>query len=258
MRSTAIAAAALAAFTLASPALAHDEDSTYRPRRSAPGSDAGRYRTKQLFEVEFRVGPYLANVDKEFEGAATPFDDTFGDKKRYQFGVEADYQFYRIPWIGTLAAGFAWSFTRYSGFAPLESDPTVESQHPTALRIMPMGVLGVLRLDVLVQKWSIPIVPYVKGGLGMGHWRTTDAGSISVDENGVKGKGFEWGLQYHFGGMLWLNIFAPQLSLDMDNSTGVNNAYLYFEYMASDIDSFGNGMQIGTRGTWVTGVAFEF
>jgi hypothetical protein len=57
--------------------------------------------------------------------------------------------------------------------------------------------------------------------------------------------------------MLWLNWLAPQTALDLDNTAGVNNAYLYIEYMNSTIDSFGQGMQVGTS-TWVTGLAWEY
>jgi hypothetical protein len=57
--------------------------------------------------------------------------------------------------------------------------------------------------------------------------------------------------------MLHLNPLAPQMAADMDNSTGVNDAYLFAEWWVSDVDSFGKGMQIGVN-TWMVGVAIEF
>jgi hypothetical protein len=43
----------------------------------------------------------------------------------------------------------------------------------------------------------------------------------------------------------------------MDNSSGVNNAYLFGELWLSDINSFGTGMQVGTT-TWVAGLTLEY
>ena len=43
----------------------------------------------------------------------------------------------------------------------------------------------------------------------------------------------------------------------MDNSVGVNNSYFFGEWSSSDVDSFGEGMQVGAD-TWTLGLAFEF
>ena len=72
-----------------------------------------------------------------------------------------------------------------------------------------------------------------------------------------KARGLETGLQAQLGLMFHLNPLAPQAAADMDNSAGVNNAYLFGELWLSDINSFGSGMQVGTT-TWVAGLALEY
>lgn len=241
----------------ASSASAHEDDGPYPPpkRTRAPTLDPSAYRSDQFAAFEFRIGPYRPNIDSEFGGEG-PFNDTFGPGSSAHFGLEFDLQLLRIPYLGSLGPGIGWSFTTFSGTAPLASTGE-PSKHPTSIWIMPMYLVGVLRIDVLARELDIPIVPYGKLGVTYALWDASDAGSTSVDSAGVEGKGAEYGYQFHLGGMLHLNFFAPQAALDMDNTTGVNNAYLFFEWMKSDVNSLGNGMQVGTS-TWVTGLAVEY
>ncbi|MCH2108233.1 MAG: MXAN_2562 family outer membrane beta-barrel protein [Polyangiaceae bacterium] len=242
---------------ISAPSWAHDDDALYQPkeRRVAPTYDPTDFRTEQQFAFEFRFGQYRPNVDSEFDGSAAPFEDIFGTKKNFQFGFEGDWQALRIPWLGTLGPGLGWGYVRYSADSPYTDEPSIRSPHPTTLWVMPMYAVAVLRADVLARKWKIPIVPYAKAGLSWAIWKSRDAGELS-EVDGVKAKGSEVGYQLQVGGMLWLNWLAPQRALDMDNSTGVNNSYLFGEFFYADTNSFGKGMQVGTK-TWVAGIAFE-
>jgi hypothetical protein len=100
-------------------------------------------------------------------------------------------------------------------------------------------------------------VPYGKAGMAYALWHSGDDGQLDYDDQGLAGKGSEWGYQFAAGGMFLLNVLHPQGALDMDNATGINNAYVFGEYFFSDIDSFGTGMQVGTD-SWVVGLAFEY
>lgn len=241
---------------LTSPARAHQEDAPQSPRERdrAPTYDPREFRSNQFLAVELRIGPYRPRVDDEFAGA-TPFNDVFGPGESIAIGLEVDWQALRIPHLGTFGPGLAMHFVRYAGIAPTLSG--AESAHPTALWMLPMGALAVLRVDVLARDFRIPIVPYAKAGFAYAIWNATDAGNTSTAPDGSFGEGAEYGFQIHGGGMLHLNWFAPQAALDMDNSTGVNNAYLFFEWMYSDVDSFDSGMQVGTS-TWFAGLAVEY
>lgn len=224
------------------------EDHTYRP-----GYDPDSNRSEQYGAIEFRIGPYLPQVDKEL--GSSPYEATFGPNPSVTVGLEGDYQVLRIPYFGTLGPGLGIHWFRRGGIAEFTSgDPG--SAHKNSLWIIPMYAVGVLRVDVFRRAFHIPLVPYIKGGLAWSLWSSRDAGSVSVVD-GEKAKGSSLGLQYQVGLMLHLNPISPQTAIDMDNSSGINHSYIFAEWWASDVDSFGKGMQTGDA-TWVAGVALEF
>jgi hypothetical protein len=202
------------------------------------------------------MGPYRPRVDDEFNGGAQPFNDTFGPGDSLMFGLEIDWQALHIPHFGSLGPGAGWQFVTFSGNAPF-TDGSGTSKQGTSIWIMPIYAVGVLRVDFLARDFDIPIVPYIKGGLTYALWEARDAGATSQDQAGIQGLGASVGYQLQAGGMLLLNFFAPQASLDMDAASGVNNGYLFWEWMYSDVNSLGKGMQVGAS-TWVAGIAIEF
>jgi len=217
------------------------------------GHTADHHRSGQRGAVELRIGPYLPQVDEELSSA--PYEATFGSNPSVTVGLEGDYQALRIPYLGTLGPGFGIHWFRRGGIAEFTSgDPG--SAHKNSLWIIPMYAVGVLRVDIFRRAFNVPLVPYVKGGLAWSLWSSRDAGSVSVVD-GEKAKGSSIGLQYQVGLMIHLNPISPQTAIDMDNSAGVNHSYLFAEWWASDVDSFGAGMQTGDA-TWVAGVALEF
>lgn len=240
-------------------ALAHpDDDPDYeeRERLHAPLRGQDSYRSPQYAALEVRFGPYRPRVDSEFNGAATPFNDSFGSGESVMGGAEVDYQFLRIPHLGTLGAGFGFSYVQYNADAPF-ADGSGTSKHPMGFWIMPMSLLGVLRFDVFARDFGVPLVPYLKGGLVYALWEARDASRTSQTDAGVKGVADEFGLTVNPGLMLELNFLAPQQAIDMDIASGVNHAYAFFEGTFSSVDSFGSGMQVGAS-TWVAGVAIEY
>ncbi len=257
-------AAASEESTTSSSSASSAEEATGETRSYAIGTDVqrperpdpSRYRSAQYLAVELRFGPYKPKIDDEFGGGAGPYETIFGDSTRYQIGLEVDWQALRIPYFGTLGPGIGYGYTRSTAKAPIEStgEPSAED---TSLWIMPMYAVAVLRVDVLARDFGIPIVPYVKGGLAYALWHSGAEGELDRDPNGVAGKGSETGVHLAVGGMFHLNVFHPQGALDMDNSTGINSAYVFGEYFTSDVDSFDTGMQVGAD-SWVVGIAFEY
>ena len=114
----------------------------------------------------------------------------------------------------------------------------------------------VFRMDVLKRDFRIPFVPYAKLGLSVNIWNARDGGKVSTADNEI-GKGLELGWTAQLGMMIHLNPFSQQGSADMDASSGVNDAYLFAEWWYSNVNSFGNGMQVGSS-TLCAGVAVEF
>lgn len=251
-RRTVEGACILATVFLSSGVLAHETDSPgYHEHRV--GYDPEAHRSKQSAAFEIRIGPYASNVDSGLSG--TPYADAFGTKPSVSFGIEGDYQVLRIPYLGTLAPALGWHWFRKGGIAEF-TDGTAGSAHTNSLWVMPMFLVGVLRADILMHRFHIPLVPYIKGGLAWSVWESRDAGKVSVAD-GEKARGSSIGLQYQLGLMLHLNPLAEQTATDMDTSSGVNNAYLFIEWWASDVDSFGSGMQTGDA-TWVAGLTIEY
>jgi len=211
------------------------------------------YDSDQNAALEARFGPYWPNVDEDVNGA--PFDDTFG-KRRYAFGLQVDWQMLRIPYLGTLGPGVGWSWVRYSAQAPF-TDGTGTSDQNTRLWIMPVWGVGVLRVDVFSKNWHIPFVPYGKLGMVYAFWGCSSGDEKCRSEDGKLGRGSEIGSMWALGMMFLLDWMDEESAREMDNSVGVNNSYFFGEWYASDVDSFGEGMEVGTN-TWTLGLAFEF
>ncbi|MET0790486.1 MAG: MXAN_2562 family outer membrane beta-barrel protein [Polyangiaceae bacterium] len=217
---------------------------------------ANRGDSPQYGILEARFGPYTPRVDNSVPG--TPYKDTFGTKKRYMFGLEADWQVLRIPHVGTLGPGLGWGYTRATGRARLTAQPDTLSDEDTALSIMPFYLVAVLRADVLPRELNVPLVPYAKLGMGYALWWASDGGTTS-NQNGVAGKGISYGPQYALGCMFLLDALDQQTARDADNSLGINNSYIFGEWYGSELDAFGSKarMNVGTN-TWVLGLAIEF
>lgn len=227
-----------------------DEFGTYGTK------DPGRGESPQNGAFEARFGPYYPRVDSSVPGQ--PFKDTFGDTKRYMVGVEADWQALRIPHLGTLGPGLGWGYTRATGLARLTDHPDEVSDEETSLSIMPFYLVAVLRADVFMRDFGVPLVPYAKLGLGYALWWASDGGSTSR-QNGVLGRGISYGPQYALGGMFLLDFLDQQTARDADNSLGINNSYVFGEWYGSELDAFGSKsrMNVGAN-TWVVGLAIEF
>ena len=209
-----------------------------------------RQESPQSWALEIRFGPYLPSVDDDFP-QSRPFETTFGNDNRYMLGFEVDWQVLRIPGFGSFGPGFGWGYTNISADARLR-DGTGRAEQETSLSIMPIYLVGVLRVDVLAREVGIPLVPYAKVGAGYALWWVGD-GEETANENGVEGRGASYGYQYALGGMLLLDFFDEGSAIEIENTSGVNNSYFFAEWYVSTLDGFGSGnrMNVGAN-TWFT------
>ncbi|WP_437638345.1 MXAN_2562 family outer membrane beta-barrel protein [Sorangium sp. So ce854] len=215
-----------------------------------------RYASPQSFAFELRFGPYSPEVDEELSGAGA-YEATFGDGQRFYFGVEFDWLPLRIPYVGAIGPGFGAGITSASASAfEVNSDVRAEAEE-TTLTIMPMHLSAVLRVDELMRRTAIPIVPYAKVGLGMGLWYSV-SGPRLAKPDGVRAEGVTWGTHLALGGMLALNWLDRRASSQLDESTGINHTYLFGEWMYANLDGIGSRpqMHVGTS-TWVVGLALD-
>jgi len=218
-----------------------------------------KYESPQNFAFEFRFSPYRPDIDGDPNlRGATPYRDIFGSMPRLLIAAELDWQALRIPHFGTIGPGVSVGYTSMAAPAPLAAPSTGFSAENTSIDIFPFYLVAVARADVVTKELHIPLVPYAKAGVGYALWRAYNDGGTS-QSHGVPGKGHTYGTQAALGVALHLNVFDEYSARNMDNSLGVNNSYLFFEYYSSDFTSFGstNALRVGNT-SWAAGLAFEF
>jgi hypothetical protein len=215
------------------------------------------YASRQDFAFELRLGPYKPAIDTEPGLTGTPYADSFGDKSRFYIGLELDWQMLRIPHVGTVGPGFAVG--RVSMTRPAVTITGRESGDEYSLTIFPMSLSAVARIDVLWRDFKFPIVPYGKLGLGYGIWRASNTGGTAQSTDGVSGKGSTLGTNIALGAAFALDALDSGARVNMDNSTGINNTYVYLEYYSLALDGLGQAhpLRVGTT-SWAAGLAFEF
>ncbi len=222
------------------------------------GGLENRYRTpvQQRFAFEVRIGPYTPRVDEQVSGS--PYATSFGDSQRWFGGVEGDWQLLRIKKVLSLGPGFNWAYTSSSGKGFLSSGGGRSGQE-TTLNIMPMQLLGVLRVDALADNTPVPLVPYVKAGLAGALWWSRDGGETAYDEaSGTDGTDFSYGYCGAAGLMLRLDWLDQDEANTARAWSGLDHSYLFAEWNMSRLDGFGsNGsMDVGAD-TWLVGLAAE-
>jgi hypothetical protein len=167
-----------------------------------------------------------------------------------------DWQALEIPSFGTFGPGVGFGYTKFTGEAFLEDGTTADDE--TTLSILPMYLVGVLRVDVISKTTPVPLVPYAKFGLGYAMWWTSDGRGVARAGDGSRGEDTSWGGQFALGGMLLLDALDRRAAASMDAGNGVNSSYVFLEWYNSSLNGFdsGNQMQVGTS-TWMTGIALE-
>nr|AYM54425.1 secreted protein [Phaselicystis flava] len=267
-RSIQVLCAAFAAGSLvlvAAPAAAQSSRLPSSDWRQTDRVDATKGRgSPQNFTFELRFGAYSPDIDSEFGGGATPYADVFNTNPQFYFGLEFDYLPLRIPYVGAFGLGLGWGWTHTSTTAKTESG--AESAEETSLTIMPMHASAVLRLDELMRRTGVPIVPYGKFGFGLGLWKSEDGDEIATSTRTnpdgttqiVEAKGNTTGLHMALGGMLSLDFIDPRAAARLDDSTGVNHAYIFGEWMNANLNGFGQSGQLRVgSSTWVLGLAID-
>jgi hypothetical protein len=212
----------------------------------------------QNMAMELRFGFYHPSIDSEFSGAG-PYKSSFGKDDMVHFSGELDWQFWRpfgsLGLFGTV--GYAWVQGR-----GLLADGT-KSSDETKLKMVPMDMGLVYRFDVLAQKYRIPFVLAVKGGLTHAFWWITDglgetSSWKSVSGKSTTGSGGTWGLNGAVALYLHLNIFETHAAKTFDNELGVNNSYIFVEYGFHWLNDFNSDESLDLTDHGLTfGLAFE-
>jgi hypothetical protein len=227
----------------------------------AAASAQDRFETSRSFAVELKGGPYLPDVDSEFDGAATPYRDVFGDGSLTHLGLEFDWQVLVTDFlslgVGALAGFFeATGKSRIEGCVGPASD--CRSSDETNLSVVPLGVQAILRVDALPNLAGVPLAPFGKVGVDRWMWWVGD-GDGRANEEGSTGSGWTSGWHAAAGLMLLLDFFEPGAARKLDQESGINNSYLFGEILLAEIDGLGDGESlILSDTTWNLGLCLEF
>jgi hypothetical protein len=215
---------------------------------------AGRSESPQNAAFEFRFGRYQPEVDSDLGG--TPFHDVFGDKPRFLLGAEVDWQLMRVPHLGSIGPGLGWGLTRFQGKARVTATGEL-SAADTRIWMMPTYVAAVLRADVFMRDFAIPVVPYAKLGVGYALWWSSDGQKTAMSGDTV-GRGASYGLTYALGGMFLLDCLDREDAAMADGLSGINNSYVFAEWFRPQLDGFGSNKVMNlSSSSWVLGVAIE-
>jgi hypothetical protein len=234
-----LAAALLAALVLAGPAALAQED-----------------ESPQRFAVELKFGPYYPDVDTEPGVTGTPYEDVFGDKQTFMFLAEFDWQFLRLPGI-SFGIGAIAGYFQDTGKG-IDPDTGESAGEETQLKVFPGHFDAVVRVDALPRFTKVPLVPFVKAGVSYYIWWVENGRGLGRYE-GTTGYGGTWGWNLQTGLMLLLDIFEPSAARTFDQEVGVNNSYVYADFVLARLDNFGNPNKLNLSDmTWTVGVAIEF
>ncbi len=279
---------------LAAPALG---DATaiggYRPEFGSKYN--GKTESPQWFMLEIKFTPYTPHIDQSagLRAGATPFADLFNAREYNETGqlintgqqpgyrlltsIEFDVQFLRRPW-GNFGVGLTTGFYRRTTHAfvinPDGSGCTLatcsRSGDESGLNILPLSALFIYRLDLLANRYHIPIVPYFKVGLAYYVWWMNDGnGILSASKKPSyqpgstiqpqEAKGGSFGFVLHPGIAIQLDFLERKVAHTMDMELGINHSYLFVELNYANVNGFGAANKLNLSDTMVnTGLAFEF
>jgi hypothetical protein len=205
---------------------------------SAGGPSAARAESPRWGTFELRLDGYRPDVDSEFAGSATPYADIFGTDRGWMPKALVSYTVFDRFVQLDVGAGTGWF--RAKGSA-LDKDattgallPTSSNRDSTVFSIIPTSLALTLRVDGAAQRWRIPVEVFGRATLERYNWLVFD-GANSVTKKGATNG---WSLSGGVG--LLLDFIDPMLGRELDEDTGINETWLFFEIEKSVVDDFGS------------------
>ncbi len=214
--------------------------------------------------LQFKGGPFqpaMGDSEVATGPGAGVFTTVFGDKARPLFSLGADWQFFRK--FGSAGVGVGFGFMQYVGKGRLANTGEVSSD-TTVFNMLPLTLTAFYRFDVLADRFGIPLVPYLRGGLVYQIWWVTNGrGEISLFETGdgsegTEGRGGKAGLTGTAGIAVLLNTIDTKSAAALYESAGIRGTYLFIEVEAQEVDGFGSAGFDFSDTSWNVGIYFEF
>ncbi len=211
--------------------------------------------SERTFGISINAGDYKPSKIDEEEGlSAKPYKEIFNNKSEFMFKLGLDYELFQR--FGTFSAGTMAGFWQVlgKGIYNYQGSTSEKSQDTTVFNIIPLELNLIYRFDYYAVNASIPLVPYVKGGLDYYiYWITDARGDISRYQNSenktFEGYGGKTGYHYAGGLMFLLDWIDRETAADFDMEFGVNNSYIFVEFYRAIIDGFGSsGFDLSNTG----------
>jgi hypothetical protein len=222
---------------------------------AAPSDPATSTEPPRHLMVEIKLGGYRPLIDREPSLTGKPYQEIFGGSSMLLFEMELDL----ILWqkFGTAALGISAGYAEKYGKARLADDPNVLANDSTSLKVIPVRLLGIYRLDYGALRLGIPLVPYGKVGLVAEPWWISKGGSLEFAQ-GVRGRGTKFGYFFTGGLSFMLDVLEPRMAKDLTTDVGIAHSYIFAEYIYEQVNSFGKrGLDLSSR-HWMFGLSLEF
>jgi hypothetical protein len=204
-------------------------------------ASARAVESPRYWSAEVGAGTYTPDIDADVPSGPLgdgkgPIGEMFGSGKGWLFRV--GFSRALSTEYGSLEVGGQTGWSRRSARAFVDTNqvsggaPIWErSGDTTSLNIIPTSITITYRYDQLVDKF--PLAPYVRATLERYNWWVSDS-------NGTRMTGATNGWSMTGGLALALDFFDRSLARELDNDTGVNHTFLYFDATKSSVDDFGS------------------
>lgn len=216
----------------------------------AASSSAAPTESPRKGSFEVGAGPYRPSIDSEFPGSAGPYEEIFGGGQPWGFRLHLARALYTT--FGALEVGFKTGFWQDKG-REIALDGT-RTADETALRIVPTSLTLTYRFDWLSVRYGIPFALYGRGALERYNWWVTDRDKTAE-------KGATWGWSATGGAAFLLDFVDRGLARDLDNDSGINDSWIFFDVTTDQIDDFGSSKSwdLSSKGfTYTVGLMFVY
>jgi hypothetical protein len=186
---------------------------------------------------EIGAGTYTPDVDSEFATTPGPYEQTLGGSG-WMFRVGVSKAILTNE-LGALEVGLRSGYFSKSGkgltASPDGSGGMVPSGDDTRLSLVPTSATVTLRFDWLAERYRfVPFSFYGRAAFERYNWWVTDGDGEWSEKGGTNG----WSVT---GGVaLLLDAIDPGRARELDNETGVNHTYLFFDVTHAQVDDFGS------------------
>lgn len=222
------------------------------------------------WNVGIRLGPYTPAIDDQADMDPGPYEQMFGGSQ-WMPVLDVD----RILWrgFGQLGVGGSIGYMQKTAKAWLDGSSPDDPMRPRSpgdentFRLMPLALTGTYRFTWLDDEFGIPIVPYVRGGIGYYLWwittngdtsKTCWDGSDTPDCDADKAIGGSFGLVGSVGIAIRAERIDPAAASSM-RASGIQHAGFYAEWSVGKVDGFRPETKLSVGdSTWFVGANFEF